>query len=534
VRSGRRLHLRRLLAALFISSGLVIVVAAIAGGLAYSHLLAERRNLLDRIDPANSLVSQLLADYVDQETGVRGYALSGLNLFLDPYNSGRADAAATTARLKELLPPGSPAGRLLGVVEQQAEAWDQQFAQPSIHDVADSHRPVVPSDTTLVEGKARFDSLRSALADLQHQLAAERQQAQSNLTTATDELLSVMIATLLVLLLDGTAIWMALQRLVLRPLDEVAADTRVVTDGDLQHEVRPTGPVEIADLSTDIEAMRRRLFTEVGRAQAAQERLEAANSELARSNEDLEQFAYVASHDLQEPLRKVASFCQLLEQRYGGQLDERGEQYIAFAVDGAKRMQILINDLLAFSRIGRATEQFARISLDECLQQSLRNLADAIESTRARVQATGPLPEVDGDRTLLVALLQNLIGNAIKFHDEPDPMVRIACRPSPDEPDRWLLGVEDNGIGIEPRFAERVFVIFQRLHGRGAYPGTGIGLAMCRKIVELHGGNIWLDTEYTGGTRFYFTLPMTSTEEPADDRPALEPPDGAAAVHAPG
>lgn len=529
MRPGRPLRLRQLLTALFALSGLIVAAAAISGGLAYSHLLDERRDLLDRIDPAGSLVSQLLADYLDQETGVRGYALSGQTLFLDPYDTGRSGAVSVATELARLLPPGTPAGNLLESVQQRAGAWTTQFAAPSVAAVAQGHLRTL-SDSSLLAGKTLFDSVRSSVTKLQARLAAERQQAESALASATDQLLGVMITALVVLVLDGVAIWLALRGLVLRPLAMVAADARVVSDGDLGHEVRRRGPVEIADLASDMEAMRQRIFSEVGRAEAAREQLESTNAELARSNEDLEQFAYVASHDLQEPLRKVASFCQLLEQRYGGQLDERGEQYIAFAVDGAKRMQVLINDLLAFSRIGRTTEQFAPVGLDECLAQALRNLAGSVESTGATVEAVDPLPQVDGDRTLLVALFQNLIGNAIKFHSEETPQVRIRCRPSPDEPERWLLSVEDNGIGIEPRFAERIFVIFQRLHGRDAYAGTGIGLAMCRKIAEFHGGRIWLDTDYTGGTRFCFTLPFTSPEERTDDRLDAEPADRAGAA----
>jgi light-regulated signal transduction histidine kinase (bacteriophytochrome) len=268
--------------------------------------------------------------------------------------------------------------------------------------------------------------------------------------------------------------------------------------------------------------MRRRIFAEVGTAYDAQVRLAAANTELARSNEDLERFAYVASHDLQEPLRKVASFCQLLEQRYSDQLDDRGRQYIAFAVDGAKRMQVLINDLLAFSRIGRTTERFEEVSLDDCLELARHNLAAAVEATGADVRASTELPTVSGDRSLLVALLQNLIGNAIKFHGDATPEVEVAAQTAEGQ---WLMSVSDNGIGIEPRFAERIFVIFQRLHGREAYTGTGIGLAMCRKIVEFHGGRIWLDTDHRPGTRFFFTLPQIRTEENPDDRDAPEPAD---------
>ena len=236
--------------------------------------------------------------------------------------------------------------------------------------------------------------------------------------------------------------------------------------------------------------------------------LAVVNGELTRSNTELEQFAYVASHDLQEPLRKVTSFVQLLQQRYEGQLDERADQYIEFAVDGAKRMQVLINDLLAFSRVGRTTERFADIELGAALSGALANLNDVIEETRAEV-IRGPMPLVRGDESLLVSLWQNLVGNAIKFRSDKPPIVTIDVVRSGDE---WVCSVSDNGLGIEPRFAEKIFVIFQRLHSRESYSGTGIGLALSKKIVEFHGGRIWLDDNHHAGTRMCFTLPVRDLE----------------------
>jgi light-regulated signal transduction histidine kinase (bacteriophytochrome) len=236
--------------------------------------------------------------------------------------------------------------------------------------------------------------------------------------------------------------------------------------------------------------------------------------ELRRSNAELEQFAYVASHDLQEPLRKVASFCQLLEKRYGDKLDERGVEYIGFAVDGAKRMQVLINDLLSFSRVGRFSTVQVEVPLDTTLDIALGNLATAIEESGAEiVRLKRRLPHVSGDATLLTMLWQNLIGNAVKFrrNDSP-PRIVIDCgRGTGDGQSQWLLSVTDNGIGIAEEFSDKVFVIFQRLHGRDVYTGTGLGLALCKKIVEHHGGTIWIDTSYTDGTRFEFTLPVAAS-----------------------
>lgn len=268
--------------------------------------------------------------------------------------------------------------------------------------------------------------------------------------------------------------------------------------------------------------MRQRIVDELevsrsGRAVLAQqaEALDEQAVELRRSNAELEQFAYVASHDLQEPLRKVASFCQLLEKRYGDQLDDRGHEYIKFAVDGAKRMQVLINDLLTFSRVGRLNTMPSEVDLNAAFDEAVDNLSTAVEDSGVQIQRPEqPLPTVTGDATLLTMVFQNLLGNAVKFRrPELPPRVVVECVPDPGGDDAgWLISVSDNGIGIPEEFSEKVFVIFQRLHGRDVYSGTGIGLALCKKIVEYHGGTIWIDPSYTDGTRFCFTLPHTVTD----------------------
>ena len=230
---------------------------------------------------------------------------------------------------------------------------------------------------------------------------------------------------------------------------------------------------------------------------------------------ELEQFAYVASHDLQEPLRKVASFCQALERRYHGQLDERADQYIDFAVDGAKRMQVLINDLLAFSRVGRSGRELEPVDLNDVLAQAKRSLASSLADSGAIVSVEQLLPVVRGDPTLLLSLFQNLIGNAIKFRGSEPPVVRLSALARNDQ---WELAFSDNGISIDPEYSARIFVVFQRLHTKEAYPGTGMGLAMCRKIVEYHGGRMWLEPDRTLGAEFRFTLPIA--KEDAHDRRA--------------
>jgi PAS domain S-box-containing protein len=236
----------------------------------------------------------------------------------------------------------------------------------------------------------------------------------------------------------------------------------------------------------------------------AEEALQRTADELARSNQDLEQFAYVASHDLQEPLRMVAGYLQLFSERYRGQIDDKADKYIAYAVDGATRMSTLIRDLLAYSRVGTRTEPLSPTSSQEALSVALKNLSSAIHESGAAV-THDRLPDVRGDKTQLTQVFQNLVGNALKFRDPGrPPRIHVGvCR----QQEQWLFTVADNGVGFEQQYAEKIFVIFQRLHGRGSYPGTGIGLAICRRIVERHGGRIWARGEPGKGATFFFTMP---------------------------
>jgi light-regulated signal transduction histidine kinase (bacteriophytochrome) len=232
--------------------------------------------------------------------------------------------------------------------------------------------------------------------------------------------------------------------------------------------------------------------------------LSAAVERLTVSNKELEQFAYVASHDLQEPLRMVASYTQLLAERYQGRLDDKADKYIGYAVDGAKRMQGLINDLLQFSRVGRHDLAIEATDCNEVVAGVLQSLAKSIEESHA-VVSVGELPTIPGDRLQLGQLFQNLIANALKFRGDQEPRIRIASQRCDAF---WEISVADNGIGIDPQFHDRIFIIFQRLHQRGAYPGSGIGLAIVKKIVEGHGGSIRVVSEAGKGACFRFTLPV--------------------------
>jgi PAS domain S-box-containing protein len=267
-----------------------------------------------------------------------------------------------------------------------------------------------------------------------------------------------------------------------------------------------TFPVEISlsPLHSDSGTLIISIIRDITGRKQAEERLRATAADLERSNRELEQFAYVASHDLQEPLRMVASYTQLLSRRYQGKLDQDADEFIGFAVDGALRMQELINDLLTYSRVGSRSLELQRVDANTVVDHVISSLGGAIEDSSATV-THDELPTLQADATQMEQLLQNLVANGIKFR-RPDvpPEVHVSARRVPAG---WCFAVRDNGIGIEPQYLERIFVLFQRLHSRAEYPGTGIGLAICKKIVERHGGSIAVKSQPGQGTTFEFTVP---------------------------
>jgi light-regulated signal transduction histidine kinase (bacteriophytochrome)/HAMP domain-containing protein len=269
------------------------------------------------------------------------------------------------------------------------------------------------------------------------------------------------------------------------------------------HQSRAELEERVVARTGELKQSNEQLAAEVEERRRAEAMLTLRSQELLRSNSELEQFAYVASHDLQEPLRMVTSYMQLLERRYREKLDSDAREFIGFAVDGAKRMRVLIEDLLSYSRIATRGQPFRPTDCERVLEAVEGSLRVAIQESGARV-THGQLPTVVADPTQLQQLFQNLISNAIKFRRNVPPEVHVEAG---SKDDSWCFSVRDNGIGIEPRFFDRIFVVFQRLHSRTAYPGTGIGLAICKKIVERHGGSIWVDSELGVGTTFHFTIP---------------------------
>ncbi|MEH0821553.1 MULTISPECIES: sensor histidine kinase [unclassified Micromonospora] len=497
-------------------SVLLTVVVTLLIGLAAAEaaLAAKTRQNMDAVlvktGPLRVQGQELLNALLDQETAVRGYAVSADRADLAPYESGLQQERDTVSRMKALIGDYPDVEQALSVVEQQAADWRSTVAQPVI---TTTERDGTAAGQALITDQARqqFEQVRASVGTLQAEILSERQRTAAKVYETSNILVVLLIIAAVVVAVAGSVLLLSLDRMVIKPLTGLAQQIREVAEGDYQHRIAGSGPPEFQRLAEDVDAMRQKIARELAEVREARESIEWVNSqlqkqaeELTRSNRDLEQFAYVASHDLQEPLRKVASFCQLLQRRYAGQLDERADQYIAFAVDGAQRMQRLINDLLAFSRIGRLTTGFTEVDLNKVMG----DVAGQTEAARQYADAEltwDEMPVIRGEEPLLTNLLANLVSNSIKFR-RPDvtPKVHVSARLVDDE---WEITCQDNGIGIEPEFADKIFVIFQRLHAKDAYPGTGIGLAIVKKIVEYHGGRVWVDTDTEEGTAIRFTLP---------------------------
>ena len=501
-------------------------IAVLAGGATVAALLhrtdAVTRELIDHIQPARVAAYQLQGSLRDQETSLRGYVIAADRQFLIPYVDGQRTEQKAAEDITTRLGDRADLIADLVAIERAGAEWRSNYAQPLITSVIPG-TPSVLGTGTADRGKAQFDRIRTLFNTQNSHLEAARTAAVGELDAVRSWRDRVLIAMVAVFFAGAILLALLTRRAVTGPLAALAASCRRIAGGNFGDRIVVRGPKDIRAIAGDVENMRGRIVAELevsrsdrARLVAQTEALDAQTVELRRSNAELEQFAYVASHDLQEPLRKVASFCQLLEQRYGHALDERGIEYISFAVDGAKRMQVLINDLLTFSRVGRLTETHTTVELAATLDTALENLAAAIEESGAEiVRGDGRLPRVVGDATLITMLWQNLIGNAVKFRREDRaPKVVIDWeRGSGDREGQFVFTVSDNGIGIAPEFVDKVFVIFQRLHARDAYSGTGIGLAVCKKIVELHGGTIGIAAPSSGGTQLWFTLPVNAAEE---------------------
>ncbi len=406
---------------------------------------------------------QLLATVLQMRRHEKDYLLRGDAKYI-------ALLHQRSEEFKAMLATSTNAANNISLVDQYLAGFDQ----------------LVAVDKQIAAGTTAF---RSAVHQLKPEFGSLVQLGESSAMRVKQHMQQaaavgkrwVMFISALALLIGfAAAIW--LSRSIIRPVEAVSTAVVQFAGGDLKQRVKISGSDEITDLS--------RSFNDMA-------------DELQRSIQDMEQFAYVASHDLQEPLRMVASYTELLAKRYQGQIDERADKYIHYASDGAKRMQMLIDALLTFSRVGTKGSELAPVRVADVAHETIKNLETAIRESGANIKL-GPLPTVMADRVQLSQLLQNLIGNALKYRGKPPPEIHVTAKRIGD---MVQLSVADNGIGIAPEFHERIFQIFQRLHERGEYEGTGLGLALAKKIVERHGGKIWLESTEGKGSVFHITLP---------------------------
>ncbi|MFI7335390.1 sensor histidine kinase [Micromonospora aurantiaca (nom. illeg.)] len=497
----------------------VVLVLLLGLAAAEAAVAAKNRENIDAVllktGPLRVQAQELMSVLLDQETSVRGYAVNGDRSDLEPYQEGVKREQSLVTSIRDLSADYPDVRRSLDVVEQQTAQWRAQVAEPVIttveQDGAEAGQALITDAT-----RQQFDGIRASVNTLQDEILTVREETADRVNSTSNTLVVLLIIAALVVTAAGVVMLLSLDRILIRPLAALVSQVREVADGDYRHHIEGSGPPEFRRLAEDIDQMRMKIARELDEVREARERIEWVNSqlqkqaeELTRSNRDLEQFAYVASHDLQEPLRKVASFCQLLQRRYAGQLDERADQYIAFAVDGAQRMQRLINDLLAFSRIGRLTTGFTEVDLNKVMGDVAGQTEAALQYADAEL-TWGEMPTIRGEEPLLTNLLVNLVSNSVKFRRPDVPAkVHVSARLVDGE---WEISCRDNGIGIEPEFADKIFVIFQRLHSKDAYPGTGIGLAIVKKIVEYHGGRVWVDTDADEGTTIRFTLPALEAD----------------------
>ncbi|PZG46471.1 sensor histidine kinase [Spongiactinospora gelatinilytica] len=494
--------------------GVLLVAGAALTSIALGDGRQARHTILDVIDPAILRTMDLATAQGAQRAAIAAHRAEPDAGHLTAYRAAMAAERAASGEIARLVAGqefGEPVTAVLARLGAASERWRAEYADPVAAGASGDERA----------GEVRQAAVHTELTALRQRLADVHRTGGAAVNDGAGKVyVALAIWTgLLVAALAGLAV--VLRMAVLRPVNDLAAQVGTVASGDFDHRVRVRGPAELAALAADVDDMRERILAEWRIAQDARRRLEDQAAELRRSNGELEQFAYVASHDLQEPLRKVAGFTQMLEQRYAADLDDRARQYIAYAVDGAKRMQKLINDLLDFSRVGKAGGALEMTDSGEALRSALRDLAAAVEESEARIEY-GALPRVYASGPLLARLWQNVLSNAVKFRSAERPHIRISAV---RDGEMWVFSCSDNGIGIDPRHTDRIFLIFQRLHSREAYPGTGIGLAMAKKIVEYLSGRIWVehgDTE-TPGTTFRWTV---RADPPGDPLPGSGADDG--------
>ncbi len=472
------------------SFGLIVFIVLVVETVAYNSInnLIETSRQVSHSQQVINQIGDVLSTMTDAETGQRGYVITGDESFLEPY---QAAISLVDGKIQGLLDlTADDPYQQARIVSLKTSVSDKLSELQRVIDIrrtqgAEAAQQAVAAGV----GKGFMDDIRQVLGEMQaHENTLLTNYADDNDNTSKRArgTFFILLVVMIILLVSGYFM--------------IRRDSRA----------RKKAEENLRVLNQELEQ----------RVLERTQQLEEINHELTRSNEELQQFAYVASHDLQEPLRMVASYTQLLARRYKGKLDSDADDFISFAVDGANRMQGLINDLLAYSRVGTKGKPFAPTDCNDVLEQALGNLHVAIEESGV-VVTHDDLPMIMADSTQMVQLFQNLIGNAIKFKGKEAPHIEIKARKQDKE---WLISVHDNGLGIDPQYADRVFIIFQRLHTRDEYPGTGIGLAICKRVVERHGGRIWVKSEPGKGSTFSFTLPVKQ-EETQTSAPAVPLPE---------
>lgn len=464
------------------------------------------------------LISSLLRDTSDLETGQRGYVITGQIDFLKPYLDGLIAFQEHSAQLRA-RPATALQLRNLERATDQLSHWRRESADPEIR----ARRSSLPAAVRLVSsglGRRQLDDVRGTLNGMRDRENGRLSAAvaSSTRTLLTVRLVAVAGLLLSLLLLVATALRVA--RTVARHLGGLTAGAHAITAGQYERRLPRSGVHELDELGGQFHKMARAVRERELALEHSAQTLQLTNEQLSRSNRELEQFAYVASHDLQEPLRTISSYTELLARRYQGQLDSRADQYIAFTIEATGRMKTLIQDLLAFSRVRQGDRTFGPVDTGRLVAEVIGDLGAQITESGAQVQVAGPLPEVRGNTELLRHIFHNLIGNAVKFRAEGRAPRVIVSATRSEAPQGWTFHVQDNGIGIEPQYFERIFGVFQRLHGLGQYSGSGIGLAVTRSAAEQHGGALWLDSEPGQGSTFHFRVP----DQPSPRRPAPAPP----------
>lgn len=455
-----------------VTLGLASVILVSLNALFYWSFIKQKQTS-ERVNKSQQTLQKLegiLSAVKDAETGQRGYLLTGRESYLEPYNIATKTINPQIKELKKLLASDPNQQQQLSILEPLVQKKITELKETidlkKIQD-AKAAREIVLTN----QGQEFMDRIRAAIQDME---SKESKQLQNWLKAKEEEAQRVQVLFLLGIVLNLIAFY-----LVCHAIQQETNERR-------------QAEASLKQLNEQLDS----------KVQERTAELKEVNTSLLLSNRELEQFAYVASHDLQEPLRAVNSYTQLLARKYQGNLDAKADKYIGYIVEGSTRMQQLINDLLELSRVGTRCKDLKPTDCEAVLSQVLDNLKVALAENNALI-THDPLPTVMGDQTQLIQLFQNLIGNAIKFRGEEPPRVHVSAVQQEHE---WAFEVCDNGIGMEAEYFERIFMIFQRLNSRKEYPGTGIGLAVCKKIVERHGGRIWVESTLGSGTTFHFTL----------------------------